>query len=143
MDREAIRERDRLRRIQYQDEQNALDGGFLRALTIPNQARAKDSRSTWRSKAACKDKTTVGYYEPFDIDRQRKTRHADFRLAMARCIRCEVWQECLNYSCDAREEHGLWGGVPVSQRQRMFTATPEVRIARALLIRNEWERKNR
>jgi len=142
MDRNDVRERDRLRRIRFQEEQRFSDGVALYAMTIPNQARAKDNRTIWRNNAACKDRGTVGYYEPFDIDRQRKTTRADFALAMRRCIRCEVWQECLNYSCDAREEHGLWGGVPVSQRQRMFTATPETRIERATLIRNDWERNN-
>lgn len=142
MDREAIRERDRLRRKKFREEQRRYDGDNSQAMTIPNQARAIDNKKSWRERAACKEKTTVGYYDPFSLDRQRKTTVADFALAMSRCIRCEVWQECLNYSCDAREEYGLWGGVPVSQRQRMFTAESEVRIERAVLIRDEWERKN-
>ncbi|MFJ3834494.1 WhiB family transcriptional regulator [Streptomyces sp. NPDC090054] len=39
------------------------------------------------------------------------------------CLGCEVRQDCLDYALATGEQHGIWGGTTVRERQRL-TAQP-------------------
>ena len=43
--------------------------------------------------------------------------------AVAICNRCAVKMECLEYSLEARERFGVWGGVTEKQRRNLLRQT--------------------
>lgn len=66
-------------------------------------------------RAECKGQPTGFFYPQEDEDRVHH-----YTLAIKFCERCEVRQECLDFSIEHHEFHGMWGGL--SERQRRLEA---------------------
>ncbi len=62
---------------------------------------------SWRDQAACAD---VNVEVMFPTTREGVDR------AKAHCTGCPVREECLAYSFEAPERHGVWGGKSAEER---------------------------
>lgn len=73
----------------------------------------------WRAGAECQTDNAVYFYAPSHFERKPEK---DLREGIARslCRQCKVRQQCLNYSIDAREGHGIWGGFNELERNRLL-----------------------
>ena len=69
----------------------------------------------WRDRAACKG-SDPELFHPM----QGEVKAA--RQAKEVCDRCDVRQECLDYAVENNEQHGIWGGTSVRQRERLRKA---------------------
>lgn len=68
-------------------------------------------RRPWRARAACAVHNPQLWYA--DEGDQRRD------LAIMICSHCPVQAECLSEAIANREQHGVWGGLTPSQRQRV------------------------
>jgi WhiB family transcriptional regulator, redox-sensing transcriptional regulator len=75
--------------------------------------------STWRARAECRGENAFYFYPPSHFERKPEK---DFREGMARalCRSCKVKQECLDYSLQVEESHGIWGGLNELERKRLL-----------------------
>ena len=75
--------------------------------------------STWRARAQCHGGNAVYFFAPSHFERKPEK---DFREGMARalCRQCPVRQECLDYSLQVEESHGIWGGLNELERKRLL-----------------------
>jgi WhiB family transcriptional regulator, redox-sensing transcriptional regulator len=75
--------------------------------------------STWRALAECRGENAFYFYPPSHFERKPEK---DFREGMARalCRSCKVKQECLDYSLQVEESHGIWGGLNELERKRLL-----------------------
>jgi WhiB family redox-sensing transcriptional regulator len=75
--------------------------------------------TSWRSRAACRGDNAVYFFAPSHFERKPEK---DFREGMARslCRSCVVRQECLDYSIEVEENHGIWGGLNELERKRIL-----------------------
>jgi WhiB family transcriptional regulator, redox-sensing transcriptional regulator len=73
----------------------------------------------WRAGAECQTKNAVYFYAPSHFERKPEK---DFREGIARslCRRCKVRQQCLDYSIEVEEGHGIWGGLNELERKRLL-----------------------
>jgi WhiB family redox-sensing transcriptional regulator len=73
----------------------------------------------WRTGAECQTDNAVHFYAPSHFERKPEK---DFREGIARslCRRCDVREQCLNYSIDGAEGHGIWGGLNELERKRLL-----------------------
>jgi WhiB family redox-sensing transcriptional regulator len=60
-----------------------------------------------------------------DLFFPRERRDPLIRAAKAVCARCPVRDKCLQYSLDAREELGIWGGLDEWERLELLSDPPE------------------
>lgn len=61
--------------------------------------------------ASCASADPDGFFPHF---------HANHGIQKKVCGGCEIKNECLEYSLDAEEEFGVWGGVGEVERRRMI-----------------------
>src|SRR3954463_5511380 len=75
--------------------------------------------STWRSSAQCRGENAVYFFAPSHFERKPEK---DLREGMARalCRRCKGQQQCLDYSIQIEEGHGIWGGLNELERKRLL-----------------------
>jgi WhiB family redox-sensing transcriptional regulator len=75
--------------------------------------------STWRAGAECQSDNAVYFYAPSHFERKPEK---DWREGIARalCGRCKVREQCLNYSIEVEEGHGIWGGLNELERSRLL-----------------------
>src|SRR5574337_2215602 len=66
----------------------------------------------WKDDAACRDKDSELWF-PDMADPKWELKASQ---AIAICERCPVKQTCLDYAIEAKELHGIWGGVTARQR---------------------------
>lgn len=66
----------------------------------------------WKQHAACKGVDVSLFY----MDRGD---HSTLKMIRAMCETCPVQTECLNYSIDMGEKHGIWGGKTEKQRRKI------------------------
>jgi WhiB family redox-sensing transcriptional regulator len=73
----------------------------------------------WRTGAACQTENAVYFYAPSHFERKPEK---DLREGIARalCRQCKVREQCLNYSIEVEEGHGIWGGLNELQRKRLL-----------------------
>jgi WhiB family redox-sensing transcriptional regulator len=73
----------------------------------------------WRTGAECQTDNAVYFYAPSHFERKPEK---DLREGIARalCRRCQVRQQCLDYSIDGEESHGIWGGFNELERKRLL-----------------------
>jgi WhiB family redox-sensing transcriptional regulator len=73
----------------------------------------------WRAGAECQTDNAVYFYAPSHFERKPEK---DFREGIARslCRRCKVREQCLNYSIEVEESHGIWGGLNELERKRLL-----------------------
>jgi WhiB family transcriptional regulator, redox-sensing transcriptional regulator len=75
--------------------------------------------SMWRAGAECQSDNAVYFYAPSHFERKPEK---DWREGIARalCGRCKVREQCLNYSIEVEEGHGIWGGLNELERSRLL-----------------------
>jgi WhiB family redox-sensing transcriptional regulator len=73
----------------------------------------------WRNGAECETVNAVYFYAPGHFERKPEK---DFREGIARalCRRCKVQEQCLKYSIEVEESHGIWGGLNELERKRLL-----------------------
>ena len=76
-------------------------------------------QSMWRAEAACQAENASYFYAPSHFERKPEK---DLREGVARalCDQCRVQEQCLAYSLDGAESHGIWGGLNELQRKRLL-----------------------
>lgn len=62
--------------------------------------------------AACRDTTGVDFFAERDWHETER--------AKAVCATCPIQAECLQWSLDTRQKHGVWGGQTPGQRERTW-----------------------
>jgi WhiB family redox-sensing transcriptional regulator len=67
---------------------------------------------TWMRWASCAES------DP-DLWHPENNNAAQAKQAAAICRRCPVRAECLAYALEHGEEHGVWGGMSVRERERL------------------------
>ncbi len=74
---------------------------------------------TWRAGAECQAENATYFYAPSHFERKPEK---DLREGIARalCRRCQVKDQCLNYSLTVAESHGIWGGLNELERKRLL-----------------------
>ena len=70
----------------------------------------------WRHRAACRDEDPELFF-PIGTDGPAL---AQVEQAKAVCRRCHVQADCLQWSLDAREQHGIWGGTTPQERAELL-----------------------
>jgi WhiB family redox-sensing transcriptional regulator len=75
--------------------------------------------TTWRALAQCRGDNAVYFFPPSHFERKPEK---DLREGAARslCRQCRVRQECLDYSLQVEESHGIWGGLNELERKRLL-----------------------
>jgi WhiB family redox-sensing transcriptional regulator len=73
----------------------------------------------WRGQAACRRDTATAFFPPphFEMKPEKDERE---NQARALCRACPVQRDCLEYSLEVREPHGIWGGLNELERRRML-----------------------
>ena len=84
------------------------------------QPRLELSRA-WQHLGACRSMDTEVFFPPvaFEPKAEREAREA---AAKAICADCEVRVECLEWSLEIEEPHGVWGGLSESERRRLMAS---------------------
>jgi WhiB family redox-sensing transcriptional regulator len=90
--------------------------------------------STWRAHAQCQAENATYFYPPSHFERKPEK---DQREGAARdlCRSCPVQPQCLEYSLEVAESHGIWGGLNELERKRLLRrrrAEAEAAAAEAL-----------
>lgn len=73
----------------------------------------------WQHQAACRGQDAAYFFAPSYFER-RDQKNAREAVAKSFCARCPVRLECLEYALDAREPHGVWGGLNEMERRRLL-----------------------
>lgn len=73
----------------------------------------------WQEEAACSHDDSSLFFAPhyYELRSVKNAREAQAKLL---CRACPVFEECLAYSLDAAEEHGVWGGLNEQERRRVL-----------------------
>lgn len=73
----------------------------------------------WRAGAECQTDNATYFYAPSHFERKPEK---DLREGIARslCRKCKVQEQCLKYSLDVSESHGIWGGLNELERKRLL-----------------------
>ena len=83
-----------------------FDEAILEILQVPiNEERP------WMVFGACRGKEPDIFFPQTAGEAQQ---------AVAVCNTCAVKQECLDYSLEARERFGVWGGITEKQRRQLL-----------------------
>jgi len=85
----------------------------------PEGQRGMYDEYTWRANAECRGENAVYFFAPSHFERKPEK---DLREGSARalCRRCKVQQQCLDYSIQVEEGHGIWGGLNELERKRLL-----------------------
>jgi WhiB family transcriptional regulator, redox-sensing transcriptional regulator len=75
--------------------------------------------SMWRAYAQCRAENAAYFYPPAHFERKPEK---DYREGIARalCSECPVQPQCLTYSLEVAESHGIWGGLNELERKRLL-----------------------
>jgi WhiB family transcriptional regulator, redox-sensing transcriptional regulator len=73
----------------------------------------------WRAYAECRAENATYFYAPAHFERKPEK---DLREGTARalCRVCRVQPQCLTYSLEVAESHGIWGGLNELERKRLL-----------------------
>ena len=83
---------------------------------------AQQSFDAWQAKAACRGPQAVVFFPPPQFER-KVDRLARERRAKAICAECMVRSDCLDYSIQIKEPHGIWGGLNEHERRALAEST--------------------
>ena len=83
---------------------------------------AQQSPIAWQAKAACRGPQAAVFFPPPQFERKADRLERE-RRAKAICAQCIVQSECLEYSLEIKEPHGIWGGLNEHERRAMADAT--------------------
>ena len=73
----------------------------------------------WQVKAACRGPQATVFFPPPQFERKVDRLERE-RRAKRICSQCDVRRDCLEYSLDIREPHGIWGGLNESERRTLL-----------------------
>ncbi|HEX3899863.1 MAG TPA: WhiB family transcriptional regulator [Mycobacteriales bacterium] len=74
---------------------------------------------TWRAGAECQSDNATHFYAPSHFERKPEKDQRE-GAARALCRRCKVKDQCLAYSLQVAENHGIWGGLNELERKRLL-----------------------
>ncbi|MEI2638904.1 MAG: WhiB family transcriptional regulator [Microthrixaceae bacterium] len=83
---------------------------------------AQLSPNAWQHRAACRGPQAAVFFPPPQFERKRDRLEREAR-AKAICDVCPVRTECLDYSIEIKEPHGIWGGLNEVERKSLQVAT--------------------
>jgi WhiB family transcriptional regulator, redox-sensing transcriptional regulator len=75
--------------------------------------------SMWRAYAECQAENATYFYAPAHFERKPEKDHREGN-ARALCRVCRVQSQCLEYSLEVAESHGIWGGLNELERSRLL-----------------------
>lgn len=75
--------------------------------------------SMWRAYALCRAENATYFYAPAHFERKPEKDHRE-GIARALCRVCQVQPQCLQYSLEVAESHGIWGGLNELERKRLL-----------------------
>jgi len=70
----------------------------------------------------CRENPDVFFPEDWDIPGMADSAKAR-NLAKQMCLRCPIKSECLQYAIEAKEQHGVWGGLTAHERRDLRQKT--------------------
>lgn len=73
----------------------------------------------WQVRAACRGPQAAVFFPPPQFERKADRLERE-RRAKQICTECVVRGECLEYSLQIREPHGIWGGLNESERRGLL-----------------------
>lgn len=79
---------------------------------------AQQSPVAWQAKAACRGPQSAVFFPPPQFERKADRLERE-RRAKAICAECAVRSECLQYSIEINEPHGIWGGLNEHERRAL------------------------
>lgn len=82
---------------------------------------AQTTLEIWQVKAACRGPQAEVFFPPPQFERKADRLERE-RRAKRICTMCDVREECLEYSLEIREPHGIWGGLNEAERRGMLEA---------------------
>jgi WhiB family redox-sensing transcriptional regulator len=74
---------------------------------------------SWRAGAECQSDNATHFYAPSHFERKPEKDQRE-GAARALCRRCKVKEQCLAYSLQVAENHGIWGGLNELERKRLL-----------------------
>jgi WhiB family redox-sensing transcriptional regulator len=74
---------------------------------------------TWRAGAECQSDNATHFYAPSHFERKPEKDQRE-GAARALCRMCKVKDQCLAYSLQVAENHGIWGGLNELERKRLL-----------------------
>ena len=83
------------------------------------QQSAQQAMELWQHKAECRGPQAEVFFPPPQFERKADRLQRE-RRAKKICEQCVVKTECLDYSLNIREPHGIWGGLNESERRAMI-----------------------
>jgi WhiB family transcriptional regulator, redox-sensing transcriptional regulator len=82
---------------------------------------AHQSPTAWQAKAACRGPQAAVFFPPPQFERKADRLERE-RRAKAICTECIVREDCLAYSIEIAEPHGIWGGLNEHERRALQDA---------------------
>ena len=80
---------------------------------------AQQSPDARQAKAACRGPQAAVFFPPPPQFERKADRLERERRAKAICGECMVRSECLEYSLEIKEPHGIWGGLNEHERRAL------------------------
>ncbi len=80
---------------------------------------AHQSPTAWQAKAACRGPQAAVFFPPPQFERKADRLERE-RRAKSICMECAVRDECLSYSLEIAEPHGIWGGLNENERRALI-----------------------
>ena len=81
----------------------------------------------WQVRAACRGPQSIVFFPPPHFERKDEKLEREQR-AKAICTGCGVKGDCLSYSLQIREQHGIWGGLNENERKAMLAEREAVKV---------------
>lgn len=74
----------------------------------------------WQLSGACRGHDVDLFFHPYGEREPSRTRRE--RAALAVCASCPVMAVCRQYSLEAREPYGVWGGLTEADREQLLSS---------------------
>lgn len=83
------------------------------------QVSAQSAPEMWQIKAACRGPQSEVFFPPPQFERKADRLEREARAKQI-CAECAVRKQCLEYSLEISEPHGIWGGLNEAERRVML-----------------------
>ena len=83
---------------------------------------AQRVEESWQIRAACRGPQASVFFPPPQFERKVDRLERE-RRAKAICAECMVRSDCLDYSIQIKEPHGIWGGLNEHERRALAEST--------------------
>ena len=78
----------------------------------------------WQVKAACRGPQAEVFFPPPQFERKADRLEREARAKQI-CAECPVRVDCLEYSLEISEPHGIWGGLNEAERKVILAERAE------------------